>query len=228
MRRGRVELADKGVAAVRKDHQEAGGHAQQVYPADAFAGRGVRVGKSGLHLFVGVNRIFAKIRKKARRHDFFRSGAPFFVPGRAVFYALPSCSGRNTPSRPPLRPCSGIRFLPPGSFVRALACRRLRFSHYVRPLPSGPFVPALTPPLLGALVSRLSLRRDARFAAPGAACRSVHDDRREIFAEKRRGTFRLFRGVLLYACEPVLFAHCFVFVNAERVVGSISTRSTCL
>ncbi len=109
----------RGSQQCEKDHQEAGGHAQQVYPADAFAGRGVRVGKSVLHLFVGVNRIFAKIRKKARRHDFFFAA------------------------------------------VRRFLCR------------------------------------DARFAAPGAACRSVHDDRREIFAEKRCGTFRLFRGVLL-------------------------------
>ena len=76
-----VELADEGVAAVRKDHQEAGGHAQQVYPADAFAGRGVRVGKSVLHLFVGVNRIFAKIRKKARRHDFFSQQCAVFCAG---------------------------------------------------------------------------------------------------------------------------------------------------
>ena len=143
-------------------------HAQQVYPADAFAGRGVRVGKSGLHLFVGVNRIFAKIRKKARRHDFFRSGAPFFVPGRAVFYALPSCSGRNTPSRPPLRPCSGIRFLPPGSFVRALACRRLRFSHYVPALAFRPFRPGSYPALASEPLS------------PGCPCAGTHGSPRPV------------------------------------------------
>ena len=85
-----VELADEGVAAVRKDHQEAGGHAQQVYPADAFAGRGVRVGKSVLHLFVGVNRIFAKIRKKSAPPRFFSQRC-------AVFYAGTCGSPRPVP-----------------------------------------------------------------------------------------------------------------------------------
>lgn len=140
----------------------------------------------------------------------------FFMPCRPV-------RGRNTPSRPPLRPCSGIRFLPPGSFVRALACRRLRFSLTSQPLSSSPFVPALTPPLASEPLSPgCPCCRDVRFAAPGAACRSVHDDRREIFAEKRRGTFRLFRGVLLYACEPVLFAHRFVFVKRRACDRAVS------
>ena len=143
-----VELADEGVAAVRKDHQEAGGHAQQVYPADAFAGRGVQVGKSVLHLFVGVNRIFAKIRKKARRHDFFRSGAPFFVPGRAVFYALPSCSGPEYTGL--ARHCVLVRafgFCLPALSSELLPAAACASAITSQPLPSGPFVPALTPPL---------------------------------------------------------------------------------
>lgn len=111
---------------------------------------------------------FLRRYEKSAPPRFFRSGAPFFVPGRAVFYALPSCSGRNTPSRPPLRPCSGIRFLPPGSFVRALACRRLRFSHYVPALAFRPFRPGSYPALASEPLS------------PGCPCAGTHGSPRPV------------------------------------------------
>lgn len=85
----------------------------------------------------------------------------FFMPCRPV-------RGRNTPSRPPLRPCSGIRFLPPGSFVRALACRRLRFSHYVPALAFRPFRPGSYPALASEPLS------------PGCPCAGTHGSPRPV------------------------------------------------
>lgn len=110
---------------------------------------------------------FCEDTKKARRHDFF-AAVRRFCAGTCGFYALPSCSGRNTPSRPPLRPCSGIRFLPPGSFVRALACRRLRFSHYVPALAFRPFRPGSYPALASEPLS------------PGCPCAGTHGSPRPV------------------------------------------------
>lgn len=115
-----VELADEGVAAVRKDHQEAGGHAQQVYPADAFAAGAFGLGSRFSICLSGLIGFLRRYEKKRAATIFFRSSAPFFVPGRTVRRArrrLPVSSRRpsgnirgKAPRHVPTVPgCSPVR-----------------------------------------------------------------------------------------------------------------------